>query len=171
MPKLMEDAQNINNWKRCMRKARTYKMSVPGIDRIYVNSLDSSATVTSKRYPVLVKEDSNTYWTLSVSKMKREFCLLNGEEISDKFIEDMFNGRTLCVKPKKMLMWVFHADLEKYRYDCPFGVNKSGKNLGKGDYIICYGNKTPSISTLRVVNEAVFNKQYTIKEDKNATVI
>ena len=105
MPKLMEDVQNINNWKRCMRKARTYKMSVPGIDRIYVNSLDSSTTVTSKRYPVLVKEDSNTYWTLSVSKMKREFCLLNGEEISDKFIEDMFNGRTLCVKPKKMLMW------------------------------------------------------------------
>ena len=112
MPKLMEDVQNINNWKRCMRKARTYKMSVPGIDRIYVNSLDSSTTVTSKRYPVLVKEDSNTYWTLSVSKMKREFCLLNGEEISDKVIEDMFNGMTLCGKPKKMLMWVFHADLE-----------------------------------------------------------
>ena len=171
MPKLMEDVRDNTQWKRCMRKNRTYKIMAPGFDRIYVNTLDSTAVATSKRYPILVKEDANTYWVLSISKLKREFCLLNDNPITDNLIDQMFNGRTLTVKPVRMLLWVFHADLEKYRYDCPYGVNKSGKILGTGDYLVCYGNKAPSLTTMRVVHEAVFNRQYVIKEDKNGTVI
>lgn len=57
-----------------------------------------------------------------------------------------------------------------YGYDCPYAANSLDKPHGTGDYIICRGVHKPILSTKRTVQNSIYKRLYTTKNNRRVSM-
>ena len=165
MRKLFEDLDNLSMWQRCSRKPDLFEVSYSTTNAVYLNKTDNSVTMANKRTPIVVRDEGESYWTITVKELLRDYVTVDGNALTDAFVTKLKSGEFYAVRAKSDYMyWMFHVLIKDYGYDCPYKANSLDKPHGTGDYLVCRGVNKPVMSTSKTVQNSIYKRLYTTKK-------
>lgn len=161
MRKLKDDIKDLNMWKKCKSKLTPVYASWCTNGSTYYNQIDGTTSKACHKTPILLRDESENYWTESVKNFCRLYVAPGGISVKDEILDLIHDGEFYLVYPNEELkMWSFKVDIDIYHWDCPHGANKSGMPRGSGDYLVAFGDDKPDLRTIRVVHERTFQTRY-----------
>lgn len=164
MRRLFEDLGDLSLWQRCCRKPDLFEVTYSTTNAVYLNKADNSVTTANRRTPIVVRDEGNSYWTITVKELCNNYVTPNGCALDDIFVEKLKSGEFFTVRAKsEYLYWVFHVNIKDYGYDCPYKANSLDKPHGTGDYLVCRGANKPNMSTARTIQNSVYKRLYVTK--------
>lgn len=155
---LQEDMRDPQYWKRYRRRADSFYAARSTTGAVYYNAHDSSNSTTTYKTPILIKDGSGSYWTITEKEFMSIYEGADGKDISR---DEIKTNEFTEVQPKEdPVYWAFHVGVRDYGWDCKYGANATDISHGDGDYLMCKGDSRPDLRTVKVIHNKMFTRLY-----------